>query len=199
MAEYQSLHDQQLIDLLKEDDEAAFTEIYIRYAENLVGFASSKLYCLEDAHDIIHDLFVTLWEERKTQIVHRKLESYLFTLVRYRIIDKIRRNVTREDYAGMISTLSQSYDPEVERQIATKELQQQVNVVLEGLSPRVKEVYKLSREEHLTIKEIAGKLEVSEQTVKNQLTVALKHLRQSLTYILVWALYLGGYSSSHLY
>jgi RNA polymerase sigma-70 factor (family 1) len=187
MAEYQSLHDQQLIDLLKEDDEDAFTEIYSRYAENLVGFASSKLYCLEDAHDIIHDLFVTLWEERKTLIVHRKLESYLFTLVRYRIIDKIRRNITREDYAGMTSTLSLSYDPEVEQQIATKELQQQVNAVLEGLSPRVKEVYKLSREEHLTIKEIAGKLEVSEQTVKNQLTVALKHLRQSLTYILVWS------------
>lgn len=190
MAEYRFLPDQQLIDLLKEDDQVAFTEIYSRYAENLIGFASSKLYCLEDAHDIIHDLFVILWEERKTLVVHRKLENYLFTLVRYRIIDKIRRNITREDYAGMISMLSQSYDPEVERQIANKELQQQVNLVLEGLSPRVKEIYKLSRDEHLTIKEIADMLNVSEQTVKNQLTVALKHLRQSLTYILLWSVIL---------
>lgn len=190
MAEYRFLPDQQLIDLLKEDDQVAFTEIYSRYAENLIGFASSKLYCLEDAHDIIHDLFVILWEERKTLVVHRKLENYLFTLVRYRIIDKIRRNITREDYAGMISMLSQSYDPEVEWQIANKELQQQVNLVLEGLSPRVKEIYKLSRDEHLTIKEIADMLNVSEQTVKNQLTVALKHLRQSLTYILLWSVIL---------
>ena len=187
MADYQSLHDHQLIDLLKEDDEAAFTEIYSRYAENLTGFASTKLYCLADARDIIHDLFVTLWEERRTLIVHRKLESFLFTLVRYRVVDKIRKNITKEGYAGMISMLSQSYGPEVEGQIAAKELQQQVNSKLEELSPRVKEVYKLSREDHLSIKEIAVKLEVSEQTVKNQLTVALKHLRQSIGQVLVWS------------
>jgi RNA polymerase sigma-70 factor (family 1) len=190
MADYQSLHDHQLIDLLKEDDEAAFTEIYSRYAENLTGFASSKLYCLADASDIIHDLFVTLWEERRSLMVHRKLESYLFTLVRYRVVDKIRKNITKEGYAGMISMLSQSYRPEVEGQIAAKELQQQVNSKLEELSPRVKEVYKLSREQHLSIKEIAGKLEVSEQTVKNQLTAALKHLRQSIGQALVWSLIL---------
>jgi len=185
MTNYQSLHDLQLIDLLKEDDEAAFTEIYSRYAENLTGFASTKLYSLADARDIIHDLFVTLWEERRTLMVHRKLESYLFTLVRYRVIDKIRKNITKEGYAGMTSMLSQSYGPEVEGQIAAKELQQQVNSKLEELSPRVKEVYKLSREQHLSIKEIAVKLEVSEQTVKNQLTVALGHLRQSIGQILV--------------
>jgi len=187
MANYQSLHDLQLIDLLKEDDEAAFTEIYSRYAENLTGFASTKLYSLADARDIIHDLFVTLWEERRTLMVHRKLESYLFTLVRYRVIDKIRKNITKEGYAGMTSMLSQSYGPEVEGQIAAKELQQQVNSKLEELSPRVKEVYKLSREQHLSIKEIADKLEVSEQTVKNQLTAALGHLRQSIGHVLVWS------------
>ena len=187
MTNYQSLHDLQLIDLLKEDDEAAFTEIYSRYAENLTGFASKKLYSLADARDIIHDLFVTLWEERRTLMVHRKLESYLFTLVRYRVIDKIRKNITKEGYAGMTSMLSQSYGPEVEGQIAAKELQQQVNSKLEELSPRVKEVYKLSREQHLSIKEIAVKLEVSEQTVKNQLTAALGHLRQSIGQILVWS------------
>ena len=185
MTNYQSLHDLQLIDLLKEDDEAAFTEIYSRYAENLTGFASTKLYSLADARDIIHDLFVTLWEERRTLMVHRKLESYLFTLVRYRVIDKIRKNITKEGYAGMTSMLSQSYGPEVEEQITAKELQQQVNSKLEELSPRLKEVYKLSREQHLSIKEIAVKLEVSEQTVKNQLTVALGHLRQSIGQILV--------------
>jgi len=185
MTNYQSLHDLQLIDLLKEDDEAAFTEIYSRYAENLTGFASTKLYSLADARDIIHDLFVTLWEERRTLMVHRKLESYLFTLVRYRVIDKIRKNITKEGYAGMTSMLSQSYGPEVEEQITAKELQQKVNSKLEELSPRLKEVYKLSREQHLSIKEIAVKLEVSEQTVKNQLTVALGHLRQSIGQILV--------------
>nr|WP_068888673.1 RNA polymerase sigma-70 factor [Pedobacter panaciterrae] len=188
MAVYNSLSDLQLVDLLKKDDEAAFTEIYARYAENLAGFASSKLYNLEDPRDIIHDLFVKLWEERKLLKIDRNLEAYLFTMVRYRIIDKIRKNITHEDYIGMVLALHTSLGSEIEQQIAVKELKQNIGKSLEKLSPRVQEIYHLSREENLSIPEIANKLQLSEQTVKNQLTSALKHLRQSLTISSVSAL-----------
>lgn len=181
MAVYKSSGDLQLVDLLKQDDEAAFTEIYHRYAEKLVGFASSKLYNLDDPRDIIHDLFVKLWEERKLLKVDRSLEAYLFTLVRYRVIDKIRKNITHEDYSEMVLALHTSLGSEIEQQIAAKELKQRLGNSLEELSPRVKEIYHLSREEHLSIPEIANKLQLSEQTVKNQLTSALKHLRRALT------------------
>jgi RNA polymerase sigma-70 factor (ECF subfamily) len=186
MPVYNSLSDLQLIDLLKRDDEAAFTEIYSRYAENLTGFASSKLYNLEDPRDIIHDLFVKLWEQRKSLKVDRNLEAYLFTLVRYRIIDKIRKNITHEDYIGMALALHTSLGSEIEQQIAVKELKQSIGESLEKLSPRVREIYHLSREENLSIPDIAEKLQLSEQTVKNQLTSALKHLRQSLTYLFLF-------------
>lgn len=188
MAAYNSLSDLQLIDLLKEDDEAAFTEIYARYANKLTGFASSKLYGLGDSCDVIHDVFVKLWEERKQLKVDRNLEAYLFTLIRYRIIDKIRRNITREDYVEMVLALRICHVSEIEQQITTKEIKQHIGNALEKLSPRVKEIYHLSREENLSITEIAQKLQLSEQTVKNQLTFALKHLRESLGYLSVSAL-----------
>nr|WP_294870472.1 RNA polymerase sigma-70 factor [uncultured Pedobacter sp.] len=188
MSVYNSLSDLQLVGLLKKDDEAAFTEIYSRYAENLSGFASSKLYSLEDSRDIIHDLFVKFWEERKSLKIDRNLEAYLFTMVRYRIIDKIRKNITHEDYMGMVLSLQTSLGSEIEQQIALKELKQTIGKSLEKLSPRVQEIYHLSREENLSISEIANKLQLSEQTVKNQLTSALKHLRQSLTVCSVSAL-----------
>ncbi|WP_448634138.1 RNA polymerase sigma factor [Pedobacter panaciterrae] len=177
MSVYNSSSDLQLVDLLKKDDEAAFTEIYYRYADKLAGFASSKLYSLEDSRDIIHDLFVKFWEERKSLKIDRNLEAYLFTMVRYRIIDKIRKNITHEDYMGMVLTLQTSLGSETEQQIALKELKQTIGKSLEKLSPRVQEIYHLSREENLSIPEIANKLQLSEQTVKNQLTSALKHLR----------------------
>lgn len=180
MATYNSLSDLQLVDLLKEEDENAFAEIYGRYADNLTGFASSKLYSLEDSRDVIHDVFVKLWEQRKQLNVDRSLEAYLFTLIRYRIIDKIRKNITREDYAEMVLGLQVSHTSEIEEQIAAKELKQHIDVALEKLSPRVKQIYHLSRQESLSIPEIADKLQLSEQTVKNQLTFALKHLRESL-------------------
>lgn len=177
------LTDSQLIQLLKDDDAAAFAEIYKRYAESLAGFASSKLFNLEDARDIIHDLFVKFWEDRKQLSITSNLKTYLFSIVRNRIIDKIRWNITREDYALMLQSLANVYQPDAEQQIATKELQQTIESALNGLSPKVKEIYLLSREEHLSIPEIAEKLALSEQTVKNQLSTALKHLRQSLASI----------------
>lgn len=188
MALNQPISDLQLIRLLKEDDQSAFTEIYARYAEKLTGFASAKLYSLEDSRDVIHDVFVKLWEERKQLQVDRNLEAYLFTLIRYRIIDKIRKNIRREDYAGMLQSLRVNYDSETEKIIAAKEIKQGIEQALDKLSPRVKEIYQLSREENLSIPEIAARLQLSEQTVKNQLTFALKHLRESLTYLSVAAL-----------
>lgn len=180
MPSYAAITDLKLADLLAKDDEAAFVEIYKRYADSLTGFASSKLFSMEDAKDIIHDIFVKLWEDRKQLNITSGLKAYLFTIARYRIIDKIRRNITREEYAVMLQSLANAYQPDVEQIIAAKELTQAIQHTLDELSPKVKEVYRLSREEHLTISEIAKKLGSSEQTVKNQLSTALKHLRQSL-------------------
>lgn len=181
MAIYLTLTDLELVDLLKKDDSDAFSEIYSRYAVLLVGFASSKLFDLEDSRDIIHDVFVKLWQERKQLKVDRDLKAYLFKLTRYRIVDKIRKNITRQQYAATVNSLAVSYGVTIEQEIAAKEMAQIIETSLNKLSPRVKEVYLLSREENLSVAEIADKLQVSEQTVKNQLSTALKHLRTSLS------------------
>jgi RNA polymerase sigma-70 factor (family 1) len=179
------LTDIELTHLLKGDDETAFAEIYRRYAKSLADFAASKLSNLEDAQDIIHDIFVKLWEDRERLQITSNLKTYLFTLTRHRIIDKIRRNITREEYAAMLQSLTNAYQPSIEQQIAVKELQQTIENSLNQLSPRVKEIYQLSREENLSIPEIAEKLQLSEQTVKNQLSTALSHLRKSVSAISV--------------
>lgn len=185
MPDYQSSSDLNLADLLREGDEAAFTEIYSRYADKLTGFASSKLYHLDDARDIIHDVFVKLWIQRGDMVVQRNLEGYLFTLARYQIIDKIRKNITREAYMEMVIALETNPGSEIEQQIEAKELKEQIRLAMDQLTPKVKEIYRLSREEHRSIPEIAALMKLSEQTVKNQLSVALKHLRTTLGYLAV--------------
>jgi RNA polymerase sigma-70 factor (family 1) len=180
VTDYTLLSDLQLAGLLKRDDEAAFSEIYRRYAENLADFTAARLFNLEDARDLIHDLFVNLWQNRSQLYIDRNLKAYLFTRVRHGIVDKIRKNITREEYAAMTQALVTSFEPGVEQQLAAKELQQTIQKSLNSLSPRVKKIYQLSREENLSIAEIAEELQLSEQTVKNQLTTALKHLRESI-------------------
>lgn len=180
MANIEDLDDSELIQLLKKDDNIAFTEIYTRYGKSLAEFAGTKLHHLEDARDILHDLFVKLWEDRHTLEITGNLKSYLFTATRYRIIDKIRRNVIREDYASMLQSLNTSDSYEIDKMIEAKELQEIIEKSLDSLPPRTKEIFHLSRSEHHTVAEIAQMLDLSEQTVKNQITTALKHLRQSI-------------------
>ena len=180
MDSYHSLTDSELIVLLKEDDQSAFAEIYGRYSVNLAGFAASKLHNLDDARDIIHDLFVKLWEDRNQLTITSKLTVYLFSITRYRVIDRIRKNTKREEYAMMLQSLHNDYTSNIEQQLAVRDLENIINNSVNELSPKVKQIYKLSREEGLSVREIAEKLKLSEQTVKNQLSTALKHLRASL-------------------
>lgn len=185
MGLYDSKTDLQLSHLLKDGDEVAFEEIYTRYAENLAGFAASKLFRLEDARDIIHDLFVKLWEDRLQLEIKADLKSYLFGAARYRVIDHIRKNITREDYSIMVQSLQTSFYPDAHQQLEAKELKRTVDESLNELSPRVREIYQLSRDQHLSIPEIAARLNISERTVKNQLTTALAVLRKSLPFIAI--------------
>ncbi len=77
---------------------------------------------MEDSRDIIHDVFVKLWQERKALKVDRDLKAYLFKLARYRIVDKIRKNITREEYAAMVNPLAVDYGITIEQEIAAKEI-----------------------------------------------------------------------------
>ena len=192
MAAFTHLTDDELVTLLKKGDERAFAEIYKRFAAKLAGFSGAKLYSLDDARDILHDIFVKLWEGREQLRITSNLQSYLFAVIRHRIVDKIRKNITREDYASAVQSFAATYSEDSEKQLEAKELRQTIEHSLNQLSPRIKEIYKLSREEGMSNREIAEKLSLSEQTVKNQLSAALKHLRKTLgsiyllTFIFLW-------------
>ena len=85
--------------MLNQGNREAFRLIYERYSEKLAGFAAAKLYDADDAEDVLHDVFARLWSEREQLQITGNLQSYLFSAIRYRIVDKIRRNVTRQEYA----------------------------------------------------------------------------------------------------
>ena len=190
MTLYNKITDEQLIILLKNDDRKAFTEIYKRYAKILAGFAGSKLFDLDEAADIIQDIFVTLWTNRKKINVNSSLKAFLFSSVRYRVIDKIRKNISRKEYTLFLQSLALTENQSIFEQLEAKELSQTLQKSLVQLPPRVIEIFKLSREQGFSNREIAEKLNLSEQTVKNQITVALNHLRKSLAGVLLIFLWL---------
>ena len=177
--------DTKLLQSLKSGDQSAFNTLYELYAASLTGYAAARLASLEEARDIIHDLFVYIWEERDSITISTSFKSFLFAAVRYRIIDHIRKNITRREYAEIAQRLTADYIASTEDELTAKEIRQTLELAVNNLPSRTKEIYRLSRHRQLAIKEIASRLHLSEQTVKNQLTTALSYLRISLERIAI--------------
>lgn len=175
----------ELLQSVKDGKEFAFGIIYETYSPSLISYVASRVASLEESRDIIQNLFVDLWENRARINVTVSLKSFLFAAVRYRIIDHIRKNITRKEYAEMVKRLSAEYAAGVEDELAAKDIGQKLEVAVNDLPTRTKEIYKLSRHQQLAIKEIAARLHLSEQTVKNQLSTALSHLRMSLERLMI--------------
>lgn len=174
--------DNELLTLFKSGDEAAYAEIYKRYIAALVRFTESKLYDLEEARDLIQDLFTTLWRDRATIKIDTNLKSWLFANARYRIIDHIRKNVVRETYAEKLRTLSPPFQS-LEEELNARELQTQINSKLSELPEKTQRIWQ-NRENGKTVEQIAGEMNLPEQSVRNQLSTAMKHLKSSFTSLL---------------
>ncbi len=191
MIVYKSLSDNELFELLKVGDHNAFAEIYDRYFTLLYLHASSRLGSEEDAKDIVQTLFTTLWLKREDIFIKIKLSSYLYRAVRNRVLDVIARKRLETDY---FSTLPQTIDLvtcETDYHVREQQLAEIIEEEIKTMPSRMREVFELSRKENLSHKEIASKLDLSEETVRSHIKKALKKLRNKLglVFYMFWLFY----------
>lgn len=175
---YKTYSDQELLDTLKSGDRNAFKEIYNRHWEPLLHSAFRILEDKDACFDVLQEVFVWFWENRQTLEV-RSIKAYLLMAVRYQVANYIRKGKVRQAYLdrnGFTNTES-SYEVD---DLEVKELKKIISDFTQGLPERCKQIFHLSRNEHLNNKEIAQKLGLSEKTVENQLTIALKRLKIKL-------------------
>lgn len=177
------MNDSVLLDRLAAGDEHALNEIYMLYWQDLFVCAYNVLKDKAACEDIVQDLFLQLWQKRATLQITTSLRAYLYTAVRYNVFRLIRtgkvRNVLFDEAAERMAANTTEFI------MAEKDITKQVARVVAGLPDKCREVYKLSREEQLSHKEIASRLNISTKTVENQLTIALKRVRASLNTIAV--------------
>lgn len=174
-----SLSDKDLLNA--PDEQSSFKAIYERYRDGLYRKAINKLDSEEDVHDVLQSVFISLWRNRKQIEVACTLAPYLYTALKYAIIKKTCRKA-REGMVLSLSVveISDRYSTQ-QNPLGFKELKAIIDSEVAYLPSRMRQVYRLSREEHLKNAEIARMLNISEQTVKNTLTVTLKKLRAKLT------------------
>jgi len=175
---YGSLDDCQLQALLKIGDRRAFTEIYDRLWEKLYQHAFRILQDRETAMDVLQEIFVWLWENRQTLKI-RFLEGYLKMAIRYKVANYLRHDKVKIQVLERVK-LEQETPWSEEEPFELKELKLVIDQFTAQLPRKCGEIFYLSRHEWLTNPEIAKKLQLSEKTVENQLTIALKKLRMHL-------------------
>lgn len=172
-----SYPEDELLRLLAADDKQAFAEIYNRYWQFLLGVAYNRLKDWQAAEDIVHDVFASLWLNRHKQEI-QCLKNYLAVAVKYMILKEIRKTVLQKNYeqrfahSPLVATPDMAFDNRRILQI----LQQEI----EALPEKCRLIFRFSREQGMTIKQIAGEMNISPKTVENQLNKALRRLRGSI-------------------
>lgn len=185
MLPYGNYTDEQLLDMLKGSDEAAFTEIYQRYAIILYQFAWNILKDEEECKDAVQEVFVWFWNNR-CNIQVTALKYYLLAAVKYKLIRVIQNSKRRDE---ILSARPLRAESSVEEILELKELQAVISQFTQSLPPRAKKIFHLSRQQYLSNREIASRMQISEKTVENQMTITLKKLRHTLGNMSLWSIF----------
>lgn len=175
--EYQMWPDAELLDLLRLDDRKAFEILYNKYSGKVYQAAYNLFRDKDVCQDLVQELFIDLWAKRNKLNIS-SLEWYLKVAIKNRVLMYIRTQRATLDLSA-IAMLTEKYTAD------SKLMQNDISEILknniERLPEKCRQIFTLSRQEYLSNKEIASRLNISIKTVENQITIALRYLRTGLT------------------
>ena len=175
------MDERELVLRLIDGDEDAFCELYAAYKNRLLYFAMKFVKSREFAEDIFQDAFTVVWQSRRFINPDASFSSYLYTIVRNRILNQIRDMANEDKLKEHILSHAVDSAHETNNKILFDDLKDVLSRALEQLTPRQREVFNMSRDLQMSHKEIAEALGVSVNTVQEHISVSLKVIRAYLT------------------
>ena len=174
----------ELVDLLKAGNQHAFAEIYERYFGVLYLHAFNRLGDKDEAKDLVQELFTYLWSKRNTLEPKTNFSNYLYTWVRNKVLNDIAHKTVEQKYRSVLAIEISAGEALTDHRVRERQLAAIIEQEVQSLPPKMREVFELSRKHNLTYKEIAGQLNLSEQSVRSHVKNALKILRAKLGLVL---------------
>jgi RNA polymerase sigma-70 factor (ECF subfamily) len=175
-----NLPDAALFELVQQDNERAFSILFDRYKILIFRHIYKRTNSEWEASEILQNIFLSLWKNRSTIVIQDSLQPYLLGAARNSVLAlyaDTQRQLKREE---LLLGKFESVAHPTEAYMVAEELEQQLKREIAKMPATMKKAFELSRYEDLSVREIAAILEVSEQTVKNNLTSALNKLRGKL-------------------
>lgn len=171
--------DIELLQAIRSGDEGAFKHVFDSYWKRLYSVVIHLVGDEDQTKDILQNTFIIFWNNRNTIIISDSLWPYFIKIARNDVIDLFRKNKVRLEGAENLINDLQAYHT-VEETIITRELQSLIDAEVIEMPRNMKLCFELSRREEKTIREIATELRLSEQTVKNNISEALRRLRHRI-------------------
>ena len=165
---------------LKNGDFESFDQLFKKYSKRLYGFAIGYLKSREDAEELVQDIFIKVWENRADLDENQSFNSYLFTIAKNTILNHFRKKANQQSYINYIKHHTKLMHSKTEEDIIYSDLYDHTRIVIDQLPSRRREIFLLNREHGYTNEEIAKRLNISKKTVENQITHAMKFIREKL-------------------
>lgn len=172
--------DKHLIRLLQKGNIDAFDKLFTGYSKRIYCFAYSFLKNREDSEGIVQEVFFRVWKNRRKIDEYYSFKAFLFSISYNLIMDLFRERMRENKFLKSLYDKAEILDNKCEDDIEFNDLKNHYLKLVEKLPDRRKKIYKLSRFEGCSYAEIANKLDLSINTVENQMSAALRFLRRNL-------------------
>ncbi len=180
-ANFQDRIDSELVPEIRKGNINAFRVLYDAYYARILHFSQTYTRSLEDAEEVIQDTFLNVWKHRESLDESMSLNGYIFRTAKNLTLNKLRKKVLEPDFFVDIEDHSATTN-QTEESLMLGEMQQLLSKAIEALPARRQQIFRLSRMEGLTNKEIASKLNLSENTVEGQMRKSIKYLRSYIEF-----------------
>lgn len=180
MHNYSIYSDHELAALFQKGDAIAYKEIYDRYWQLLFRFSRKLMQDSVIAEDIVQDVFATFWVKRELLDVDSPLASYLYKLSRNKVLDILRHSKVESRYIEKLQHVVQNGSQLPDQLYVERELYDQIEKEIKNLPEKMRIIFEMSRKDFKSNKEIADELGISQQTVKNQVSNAIRTLKGKL-------------------
>jgi len=158
-------------------DEIAFTDLYKTYNKQLLAFAVSIIRNKECAEEVVEDVFISVWRNRKTVAEIENMAVYLYVAVKNKcltLLSQKARELVTASFDFIDIQIDEPSNPH--SQMVSNEMFSRMRVAVESLPPKCKMVFKLIREDGLKYKEVAAILNISVSTIDKQMAIAVKKI-----------------------
>lgn len=175
-----SISNSELITMIRTDEREGFAQLYEQFWETLLKYVIRILPDEDEACDVVQETFLTLWELRTTIPKLKSIKAYLLVIARNLAFKQLRAKLANTDMIDFYTAQYANAYHSIDQHFESKELGVALEAEIQQLPLKMREVFLLSRQQHLSYKEISERLNISDKTVKKQIHNALKLLRMKV-------------------